>query len=74
MLLMLSKRQRNTLPQNAKFTDAILVLEQFCRTIQQIHPQTQLNIDLADLDGFQYHTGLMCAAYVANYPVAIARG
>ena len=33
-----------------------------------------MNIDLADLDGFQYHTGLMCAAYVENYPVAIARG
>jgi ATP phosphoribosyltransferase regulatory subunit len=34
----------------------------------------QLNIDLADLDGFQYHTGILCAAYVPQYPVAIARG
>jgi ATP phosphoribosyltransferase regulatory subunit len=34
----------------------------------------KLNIDLADLDGFQYHTGILCAAYVNDYPVAIARG
>lgn len=34
----------------------------------------RINIDLADLRGYQYHTGLMCAAYVDRLPVAIARG
>ena len=34
----------------------------------------RINIDLADLRGYQYHTGLMCAAYVEHLPVAIARG
>lgn len=68
------QRARNTLPQTQELVAAIDVLEQFCQIIQQIRPKTQLNIDLADLDGFQYHTGLMCAAYVDHYPVAIARG
>lgn len=34
----------------------------------------RINIDLADLRGYQYHTGLMCAAYVEHLPVAVARG
>jgi len=67
-------RAREVLPNTSIFNDAINALEQFCKIIHLIRPQTQLNIDLADLDGFQYHTGLMCAAYVDNYPVAIARG
>jgi ATP phosphoribosyltransferase regulatory subunit len=65
---------REVLPNTSIFNDAINALEQFCQIIHLIRPETQLNIDLADLDGFQYHTGLMCAAYVDNYPVAIARG
>ncbi len=68
------ERARKALPNTSAFQDAMSALEQFCQTIHQIRPETQLNIDLADLDGFQYHTGLMCAAYVADYPVAIARG
>ena len=68
------ERARKNLPNTAAFQDAINALEQFCQIIHEIRPETQLNIDLADLDGFQYHTGLMCAAYVENYPVAIARG
>lgn len=65
---------RQLLPNSSAYVEAIGALEFFCKTIKQMHPQVQLNIDLADLDGFEYHTGLMCAAYVENYPVAIARG
>jgi ATP phosphoribosyltransferase regulatory subunit len=49
-------------------------LEQFCQGVKASLSDVKLNIDLADLDGFQYHTGILCAAYVPNYPVAIARG
>ncbi len=33
-----------------------------------------INIDLADLHGFRYHTGATFAAYAAGWPVALARG
>jgi ATP phosphoribosyltransferase regulatory subunit len=49
-------------------------LERFCNGVKTSFTDVKLNIDLADLDGFQYHTGILCAAYVPNYPVAIARG
>lgn len=34
----------------------------------------QVNIDLADMRGYQYHSGVMFACYVAGSPSAIARG
>jgi ATP phosphoribosyltransferase regulatory subunit len=33
-----------------------------------------VNIDLADLHGFRYHTGLTFAAFARSWPVALARG
>ena len=33
-----------------------------------------INIDLADLHGFRYHTGATFAAYAAGWPVALMRG
>jgi len=33
-----------------------------------------INVDLADLHGFRYHTGATFAAYAAGWPVALARG
>jgi ATP phosphoribosyltransferase regulatory subunit len=33
-----------------------------------------VNIDLADLHGFRYHTGVTFAAYASGWPVALARG
>ncbi|VVE42274.1 ATP phosphoribosyltransferase regulatory subunit [Pandoraea eparura] len=36
--------------------------------------QAVLSIDLADLRGYQYHSGVMFAAYVDGIPNAIARG
>ena len=34
----------------------------------------QVNIDLADMRGYQYHSGVMFACYVAGSPSAVARG
>jgi ATP phosphoribosyltransferase regulatory subunit len=34
----------------------------------------ELSIDLADLRGYQYHSGVMFAAYVDKLPQPIARG
>jgi ATP phosphoribosyltransferase regulatory subunit len=38
------------------------------------HARVELSIDLADLRGYRYHTGLTFAAYVDTLPNAVARG
>lgn len=63
-----------TLPKSEVSKKVLNDLEQFCLGIKKSSLDIKLNIDLADLDGFQYHTGILCAAYVSQYPVAIARG
>lgn len=65
---------RKVLPRNDITEQVLVELEQFCVGVKRSLVDIQLNIDLADLDGFQYHTGILCAAYVPQYPVAIARG
>jgi len=67
-------RAREQLPHSEVSSKVLEDLERFCVGIKRSLNDVQLNIDLADIDGFQYHTGILCAAYVPNYPVAIARG
>jgi ATP phosphoribosyltransferase regulatory subunit len=67
-------RAKNVLPPSAVVDQVLQDLERFCAGVQSSSIEMKLNIDLADLDGFQYHTGILCAAYVNDYPVAIARG
>lgn len=38
------------------------------------HPEVELYFDLAELRGYQYHTGMMFAAYVPGYGQALAKG
>lgn len=38
------------------------------------YPNVRLALDLADLRGYGYHTGVAFAAYVASFPNALARG
>lgn len=38
------------------------------------HPKCQLTIDLADLQGWQYHNGIMFSAYCKGSPDALVRG
>jgi ATP phosphoribosyltransferase regulatory subunit len=71
--IVLSKA-KDQLPPSDVCAKVLNDLEHFCAGIKRSFKNVQLNIDLADLDGFQYHTGILCAAYVPNYPVAIARG
>ena len=40
----------------------------------QLSTNLELSIDLADLRGYQYHSGVMFAAYVDQLPQPIARG
>ncbi len=49
-------------------------LQKTVEAVQDKWPKLPLHIDLAELRGYQYHTGLVFSAYVAGYPQAISRG
>ncbi|WP_027351194.1 ATP phosphoribosyltransferase regulatory subunit [Halotalea alkalilenta] len=52
-------------------------LEQFehlARRIGAEHPEVELYFDLAELRGYQYHTGVVFAAYVPGYGQALVKG
>ena len=38
------------------------------------HPEVEIYFDLAELRGYQYHTGMMFAAFVPGYGQALAKG
>lgn len=65
---------RKVLPDTPSTQKVFHDLEILCNAIKLNSPQTMLTIDLADLDGFQYHSGVMCSAYIDGYPTAIAKG
>ncbi len=49
-------------------------LQQFIDRLQQVCADVPLHIDLAELRGFRYHTGLVFAAYAPGVGQAVARG
>ncbi len=63
----LSKADENV---QQALSDLINIVDQLIARV----PNLQLNIDLAELRGFHYHTGVMFAAYIAGQGQAIARG
>ena len=42
--------------------------------VERAHPKVAIYIDLAELRGFQYHTGLVFAAYIDGVGAAVAKG
>ncbi|MDN3556678.1 ATP phosphoribosyltransferase regulatory subunit [Halomonas maura] len=44
------------------------------RGVAAEHPEVDLYFDLAELRGYQYHTGMMFAAFVPGYGQALAKG
>lgn len=53
---------------------ALEQLQALCRGVAEEYPEVTLYVDLADLRGYQYHTGMMFAAYVPGYGQALAKG
>ncbi|MEY8203929.1 MAG: ATP phosphoribosyltransferase regulatory subunit [Bermanella sp.] len=49
-------------------------LKTICSAIQARFPQVNIFLDLAELRGFDYHTGVVFAAYVAGHGQAVAQG
>jgi ATP phosphoribosyltransferase regulatory subunit len=54
--------------------DAIEYLSDIARRIAEKFPLTPMYVDLAELRGYQYHTGLVFAAYIDGVGHAVANG
>jgi ATP phosphoribosyltransferase regulatory subunit len=68
-------RARSVLPALPEVGAALDSLERLCRSpLWQRQPQVELSVDLADLRGYRYHSGITFAAYVDAMPTAVARG
>lgn len=65
---------QKVLPKHAAVEQALKDLERLVSTTAQLSSHLELSIDLADLRGYQYHSGVMFAAYVDQLPQPIARG
>jgi len=64
------ERAREVLP---KLPDVTRALDELGRLIHQVG-NADVTVDLADLRGYHYHSGVMFAAYVPGLPNAVARG
>ena len=62
------------LPKHAAIDQALMDLERLASATAKLSINLELSIDLADLRGYQYHSGVMFAAYVDQLPQPIARG
>ncbi|WP_106478647.1 ATP phosphoribosyltransferase regulatory subunit [Phytohalomonas tamaricis] len=58
----------------ASVADALSQLLAIQGSISEIFPHVSLYFDLAELRGYQYHTGMVFAAYVPGYGQALAKG
>ena len=64
------ERARALLPATTKIQHALDELSVLAKAAGKVN----INIDLADLSGYQYESGAMFALYVAGLPNAVARG
>lgn len=62
------------LPGSVEIKNAIKQLKLVTKTIQENNKDINIHIDLADVHGYQYHTGLVYSAFVENAGRAIAKG
>jgi ATP phosphoribosyltransferase regulatory subunit len=66
-------KAKKILPQHAAIDQALADLERLVAAVSA-SSGLELSIDLADLRGYQYHSGVMFAVYVDKLPQPIARG
>jgi ATP phosphoribosyltransferase regulatory subunit len=67
-------KAKKELPKHAAIDLALTDLERLASAAIKLSSNLELSIDLADLRGYQYHSGVMFAAYVDQLPQPIARG
>lgn len=63
-------RAASALPQAPQITEALAQLQ----AIAEALPELPLSFDLADLRGYDYHSGLVFAAFCGTSPAAVAYG
>ena len=63
-----------TLPDSQAINEAINQLKSVTDAIQKKNNTVNIHVDLADVHGYQYHTGLVYSAFVENEGRAIAKG
>jgi ATP phosphoribosyltransferase regulatory subunit len=66
-------KAKKVLPKHAAIDQALADLERLVAAVSS-SSGLGLSIDLADLRGYQYHSGVMFAVYVEKLPQPIARG
>ena len=59
---------------NEEVQGALITLRRVAEGIHRHHPAIPLHLDLAELRGYRYHTGLVFAAYTPGQGQEIARG
>lgn len=67
-------RAREVLPSDAGIESALRILEEAARRLSEAFPQVPIHVDLAELRGLRYHTGLVFAAFVPGFGRELARG
>ena len=55
-------------------TEALAELRELATALQELYPEVNLYLDLSELRGYHYHTGLVFAAYVPQLGQALAKG
>lgn len=65
-------RELDGLP--AQTRDQLEQLADLARHVETEYPQVSLYFDLAELRGYEYHTGVVFAAYVPGYGQALVKG
>ncbi|MBT8535042.1 ATP phosphoribosyltransferase regulatory subunit [Polynucleobacter paneuropaeus] len=67
-------KAKTALPQTPEVKEALAQLAHLIESASDLSKGLELSIDLADLRGYQYHSGVMFAAYIDKLPQPIARG
>lgn len=69
------QRARHTLDlSDAGVAAALAALDSAAAELQRAAPETPLHVDLGELRGYRYHTGLVFAAFVPGHGRDVARG
>lgn len=68
------QRARRRLPPDPAIEAALAVLDAAARRLSRELPALPIHVDLAELRGLRYHTGLVFAAFVPGHGREIARG
>lgn len=71
---MLNKAFTDLASAPAEVLQALQEMQQLVAALQEHYPQINLYLDLSELRGYHYHTGLVFAAYVPQLGQALAKG